>query len=98
MQSDDLASSVPMKRKPEVDISLAAYPFASLPSMDANPPSPKRTRIGDSEGDLDMNIATSRPQATTHVRPMSRKELRKNGHIGTGVERKRRKAERMAID
>ncbi|CAE7113779.1 unnamed protein product [Rhizoctonia solani] len=97
MQSDDLASSVPMKRKSEIDISLAAYPFASLPSMDANPPSPKRTRIGDSEGDLDMNVAVPGPQ-TTHVRPMSRKELRKNGHIGTGVERKKRKAERMAID
>ncbi|KEP53588.1 putative GTPase family protein [Rhizoctonia solani 123E] len=98
MQSDDLASSIPMKRKSEVDISLAAYPFASLPSTDADPPSPKRTRIGDSEGDLDMNAAAPASQASAHIRPMSRKELRKSGHIGIGVERKRRKAERMAID
>ncbi|CAE6459747.1 unnamed protein product [Rhizoctonia solani] len=98
MQSDDLAPSIPMKRKSGVDISLAAYPFASLPSIDSDPPSPKRPRIGDGEGDLDMNTATSMSQAPVHVRPMSRKELRKSGHIGTGAERRRRKAERMAID
>ncbi|KDN49378.1 hypothetical protein RSAG8_02080, partial [Rhizoctonia solani AG-8 WAC10335] len=99
MQSDDLSSSIPMKRKSGVDISLAAYPFASLPSLDTDPkPSPKRTRIGDSEGDLDMNVAVPMSQASAHVRPMSRKELRKSGHIGTGAERKKRKAERMAID
>ncbi|KAF8710601.1 hypothetical protein RHS03_02424, partial [Rhizoctonia solani] len=98
MQSDDLAPSIPMKRKSGIDISLAAYPFSSLPSIETDPPSPKRTRIGDGEGDLDMNVATSTSQLPVHARPMSRKELRKNGHIGTGAERRRRKAERMAID
>ncbi|CAE6433681.1 unnamed protein product [Rhizoctonia solani] len=98
MQSDDLAPSIPMKRKSGVDTSLAAYPFSSLPSIDTDPPSPKRTRVGDDEGDLDMNLATSTSQTPAHVRPMSRKELRKGGHIGTGAERRRRKAERMAID
>ncbi|KAJ1310390.1 hypothetical protein OPQ81_007128 [Rhizoctonia solani] len=97
MQSDDLAPSIPMKRKSGVDVSLAAYPFASLPSIDTDPPSPKRTRIFDGEGDLDMNAAAP-SSAPSHVRPMSRKELRKSGHIGTGAERRRRKAERMAID
>ncbi|CAE6425313.1 unnamed protein product [Rhizoctonia solani] len=98
MQSDDLAPSIPMKRKSGVDISLAAYPFASLPSIDTDPPSPKRTRVGDGEGDLDMNAAAPASQGPAHIRPMSRKELRKSGHIGAGVERKKRKAERMAID
>jgi hypothetical protein len=87
-----------MKRKSGIDTSLAAYPFSSLPSIDTDPPSPKRTRVGDSEGDLDMNLVTSTSQSPAHIRPMSRKELRNNGHIGTGAERRRRKAERMAID
>ncbi|CEL52408.1 Guanine nucleotide-binding protein-like 3 homolog OS=Caenorhabditis elegans GN=nst-1 PE=3 SV=1 [Rhizoctonia solani AG-1 IB] len=98
MQSDDLAPSIPMKRKSGIDTSLAAYPFSSLPSIDTDPPSPKRTRVGDSEGDLDMNLVTSTSQSPAHISPMSRKELRKSGHIGTGAERRRRKAERMAID
>lgn len=101
MQSDDLAPAIPAKRtrsQSQVDISLSAFPFASLPSLDSELPSPKRTRVGDGEGDMDMTPA-SPSQATTHIHPMSRKALRKSGLIGTGAEaRRRRQAERMALD
>lgn len=103
MQSDDLAPSIPMKRtrsrspSSRVDISLSAFPFSSLPSLDSELPSPKRTRVGDGEGDMEMVPSGSTPSTT--VRPMSRKALRKSGMIGTGAEaRRRRKAERMAVD
>jgi hypothetical protein len=103
MQSDDLAPSIPLKRRrsqslstAQVDISLSAFPFSSLPSLESELPSPKRPRVGDDEGDLEMNQAVS---TSTAVRPMSRKALRKSGAIGTGASaRRRRKSERMAVD
>ncbi|KAG9092559.1 hypothetical protein FRC07_011625 [Ceratobasidium sp. 392] len=102
MQSDDLAPSIPVKRRrsqspsnSQVDTSLAAFPFSTLPSLDSELPPPKRTRVGDDEGDLEMDQAAA---AAPSVRPMSRKALRKSGLIGTGASARRRKAERMAVD
>ncbi|KAG9086734.1 hypothetical protein FRC07_012995, partial [Ceratobasidium sp. 392] len=54
-----------------------------------------RTRVGDDEGDLEMDQAAA---AAPNIRPMSRKALRKSGLIGTGASARRRKAERMAVD
>ncbi|QRV86155.1 50S ribosome-binding GTPase [Ceratobasidium sp. AG-Ba] len=101
MQSDDLAPSIPLKRRRsqsgQVDISLSAFPFSTLPSLEPELPSPKRTRIGDDEGDLEMDQSTS--TSSSHaIRPMSRKQLRKKGLIGTGAAARHRKAERMAVD
>ncbi|KAG8726324.1 hypothetical protein FRC12_023497 [Ceratobasidium sp. 428] len=102
MQSDDLAPVIPVKRRrsqspgnSQVDISLSAFPFSTLPSLDQEMPAPKRTRVGDDEGDLEMNQAAL---AAPSVRVMSRKALRKSGLIGTGASARRRKAERMAVD
>ncbi|KAG9083881.1 hypothetical protein FS749_005667 [Ceratobasidium sp. UAMH 11750] len=102
MQSDDLAPSIPAKRtrsqspdNSRVDTSLSAFPFSTLPSLDAELPFPKRARVGDDEGDLEMGQAAL---AVPSVRPMSRKALRKSGLIGTSASARRRKSERMAVD
>ncbi|KAG8743700.1 hypothetical protein FRC10_011573 [Ceratobasidium sp. 414] len=102
MQSDDLAPSIPVKRRrsqspdnSRVDTSLSAFPFSTLPSLESELPSPKRARVGDDEGDLEMDQAAS---AAPSARPMSRKALRKSGLTRAGASARRRKSERMAVD
>ncbi|KAG9102825.1 hypothetical protein FRC06_001014 [Ceratobasidium sp. 370] len=102
MQSDDLAPSIPAKRtrsqspdNSRIDTSLSAFPFSTLPSLESELPSPKRARVGDDEGDLEMGQAAS---AAPSVRPMSRKALRKSGLIGAGASARRRRSGRMAVD